>query len=110
VPIRSILAWLDATGFDRQVTLVYWARDPSWLVHDDEFRALARRGPAFAYHPVAGAGDGAGILAETVERLVADVSDLVAYVCGGGRAIDAVRAVLMAKGLERKAVKWEKFW
>jgi hypothetical protein len=34
----------------------------------------------------------------------------VAYVAGGAATIAAVREVLMAKGLERKAVKWEKFW
>ena len=45
-----------------------------------------------------------------VERLVTDVDGLVAYVAGGEATIKAVRAALMAKGMERKAVKWEKFW
>ena len=34
----------------------------------------------------------------------------VAYVAGGEGTIARVREVLMAKGLERKAVKWERFW
>lgn len=126
VPIRSILAWLDAAGFARPSTLIYWARDPGWLVHDAEFRSLARRASAFAYHPVvgdrpsvsegpaalaAGAGEpGALALASTVDRLVADVAGVVAYVAGGGAAINRVRDVLMRKGLDRKAVRWEKFW
>ena len=33
-----------------------------------------------------------------------------AYVAGGADIIASVREVLMGKGLERKAVKWEKFW
>jgi hypothetical protein len=41
---------------------------------------------------------------------VSDVTDLVAYVAGGEATIHAVRAVLVARGLERKAIKWEKFW
>ena len=111
VPIRSILADLDETGFTGPATLVYGARHPDWLVHDGEFRARARRQPGFAYHPVVAAGPGAlGEPAALVERLVSDVAGLVAYVAGGEATIRRVRDVLMAKGLERKAVKWEKFW
>jgi hypothetical protein len=35
---------------------------------------------------------------------------MIAYVAGGAATIRHVREVLMAKGLERRAVKWEKFW
>jgi propane monooxygenase reductase subunit len=111
VPIRSILADLDDTGFTGPATLVYGARDPGWLVYDGEFRARARRQSGFAYHPVVAAGQGElGEPAALVERLVSDVAGLVAYVAGGETTIKRVRDVLMAKGLERKAVKWEKFW
>jgi ferredoxin-NADP reductase len=120
VPVHSILGDVAESGFDRPLELVYWARDPSWLVYDDELRALARRHLRFAYHPVvaaraAGTGHvGTAEIAETpasaVDRLVEGVDGLVAYVAGGEATIKAVREVLMAKGLERKAVKWEKFW
>lgn len=111
VPIRSIVLDLDETGSTRPATLVYWARAAGWLVYDAEFRALARRRPEFAYHPVvANAGGERATAAALVDRLVTDVVGLVACVAGGGDTIAAVREVLMAKGLERKAVKWEKFW
>lgn len=115
VPIRAILTELYDTGLGRPVALIYWARDPSWLAYDGEFRSLARRFPAFAYYPVAGTaapgwrGERGGT-AETVDRLAADVGGLIAYVSGGGETINRVRDVLVAKGMERKAVKWEKFW
>jgi len=105
VPIRSILGWLYATGFGRPATLVYWARDPGWLAYDTEFRSLAHRYPGFAYHPVV-----AGTPAAPVDRLTPTVDGLVAYVAGSGETINDVRNVLMAKGLDRKAVKWERFW
>jgi ferredoxin-NADP reductase len=105
VPIRSILTALYTTGFGRPVTLVYGARDAGWLAYDAELRSLARRYPGFAYCPAVASG-----LAEAVERLVPDVAGLVAYVCGGEQTIHRVRDVLVAKGLDRKAVKWEKFW
>ena len=43
-------------------------------------------------------------------RLAPDVASLVAYVAGGERTIHAVRDALVARGLDRKSVKWEKFW
>lgn len=115
VPVRSILVDLYETGFGRPAVLVFWARDPHRLTYDAEFRSLVRRYPSFAYHPVVGApapgwtGE-AGDVAAAVDRLVGGVGGLVAYVCGGGDTIDRVRGVLMARGLERRAVKWERFW
>ena len=115
VPVRSIVGELYATGFGRPTALAYWARDPGWLVYDAEFLSLARRYPSFAYHPVmaSAAGpwrDAAGGLAEVVDRIVSDVAGLVAYVAGGERMIHRVRDVLVSKGMDRKAVRWEKFW
>ena len=112
VPIRAILADLDEQGTVPPATLVYWARDASWLVYDADFRALARRRPAFAYHPIVRTGErsAAEELGAAVDRLVTDVSGVVGYVAGGEAAINRVREVLMARGLERRAVKWEKFW
>ncbi len=115
VPIRSILAHLAATRFPPAATLLLWARDPAGLVYDAEFRALARREPGFAYHAVvreapAGWAGERGEVAEVADRVVAGVEGVVAYVAGGEATIQRVREVLMGKGLERKAVKWEKFW
>ena len=115
VPIRSILMELFETGFGRATRLVYWGRTPRWLVYDGEFRSLSRRYPNFSYDPVVESADASwrgprGALPEAVVRLVEDARDLVGYVAGGEQAIKRVREVLVAKGLDRKAVRWEKFW
>jgi NAD(P)H-flavin reductase len=115
VPVRSIVEHLHATGFDGAVSLVFWARDPSWLIYDDDFQRLVRRAPGFAYHPVVQQASATwrgetGAVADVVDRLVTTVDGLVAYVAGSGTTIDRVREVLMRKGLERRAVRWEKFW
>lgn len=107
VPLRAIAHELAAAGFARPAVLVYWARDPGWLVYDDDLRTLARRHAGFAYHPITPAD---GEAAAVADRLAGDVAGLVAYVAGGEATIKAVRAMLMAKGMERRAVKWEKFW
>ena len=115
VPIRSILWDLYQTGFGRPATLIYWGRDPSWLAYSAEFSLLARRYPPFEYLPVVREAVGGwqgekGEAPDLVERTVPSVEGLIAYVSGGGEMINKVRQVLMAKGMERKAVKWEKFW
>jgi phenol hydroxylase P5 protein len=115
VPIRSILRDLDETGDARPATLVYWARDPTWLAYHDEFVALARRWPGFAYHPVVEQGPdgwtgGRGGLLDAVERRAPAGGELVAYVAGGEATIKRTRDLLRARGLDRQAFKWEKFW
>jgi len=107
VPIRAIAVELAAAGFARPAALVYWGRDPGWLVYDAELRALARTHAGFTYHPITAAE---GAPAAAAERVAGDITGLVAYVAGGEATIKAVRTALMARGMERKAVKWEKFW
>jgi NAD(P)H-flavin reductase len=115
VPIRSILMDLDEAGIDRPATLITWAPDPEGHVYHRDFAALARRRAGFVYHPVVaegGAGwDGArGALLDTVERLAPADPGVVVYVAGGEATIKRVREVFVSRGLERKAIKWERFW
>ncbi|HSE03946.1 MAG TPA: FAD-binding oxidoreductase [Methylomirabilota bacterium] len=115
VPIRSILTHLYETGYGRPTALIYWARDPGWLVYDADFRSLSRRYPGFSYLPVLREPPATwrgekGEPAEAVDRLVHGIDRLIVYVCGGGETINRVRAALVAKGMDRKSVKWEKFW
>lgn len=115
VPVRSILMDLYETGYGRANALIFWARDPSWLVYDADFRSLARRFPAFTYFPVvreapAGWRGEKGELPDVVDRRVHSVDRLVVYVCGGGDTVNRVREVLARKGMDRKSIKWEKFW
>jgi NAD(P)H-flavin reductase len=101
VPIRAIIGEL-ARG--RAATLIYGAPEDR-RPYDAEFRARARGDGGFAYHPVSG-----GALTGAVERLAPGAGGLVAYVAGGEATIRRVREILMARGLERKAIKWERFW
>jgi anthranilate 1,2-dioxygenase reductase component len=115
VPIRSMLADLDETGLERAADLVFWGRDPGWLPYDTDFRARARRVRDFAYHPVVqDAGPEwsgvRGALGDVVDDVARRVEGLVAYVAGGAATINRVREILMAKGLDRKSVKWERFY
>lgn len=115
VPIRSILFDLYATGFDRPAGLIQWARNPEWLLYESDFRELSRRHQGFSYLPVLREPPATwrgekGECHEAVDRLVHSVDRTVIYVCGGEGTIKQVRQALMAKGMDRKSVKWEKFW
>lgn len=101
VPVRAILGEL-ASG--SAATLIYGAPDLR-RPYAPDFRERARSDRGFAYHPVSGHG-----LAEAVERLAPRDGGVVAYVAGGEATIKRVREILMARGLERKAIKWERFW
>ena len=115
VPIYSILTHLYETGYGRANGLIFWGREPGHLLYDAHLRSLARRYPSFSYLPaVREAGTSwrgeKGEATDAVERLVHSVDRLVVYVCGGGETIQKVREVLVRKGMDRKSVKWEKFW
>ena len=94
VPIRAIVGELPA---DRASTLIYGAPDDR-RPYDAEFRERARQHGAFAYHPVSDRD-----LTAAVARLAPDDA-------GGEATIKRVREIVMARGLERKAIKWERFW
>jgi propane monooxygenase reductase component len=100
VPIRAIIKELAE---QRRARLIYGGaaqRRP----YEAEFRERAHRDPAFSYDAVNGA------LTDAVERLVTDVTGVVAYVAGGETTIKRVRDILVRRGLDRKSVKWERFW
>jgi ferredoxin-NADP reductase len=105
VPIRAMLRDLHETGAHRPATLVYWARDPGWLVYDTELQALACEVSGFRYRPAIAVS-----LADAVADAAPTGDGLVAYVAGGAATITTTREVLMARGLDRKSVKWEKFY
>jgi len=117
VPIRSMLIDLDEAAVARPATLIQWAPSPENLAYHDDFVALARRRPGFVYHPVVAenAGDAQawggtrGSLLDAVVRS-APTDARIVYVAGGEATIKRVREMFVARGLERKAVRWERFW
>jgi ferredoxin-NADP reductase len=106
VPIRSILADLDATGTVPPGMLIQWAPTPEGLVYREAFDELARRTPGFGYHAIV--ADGGAVRA--VERYAPVDGIGTAYVAGGEATIKQIRDLLRARGLDRKAIRWERFW
>jgi len=112
VPIRSIALTLAEAGALAGATLLYASPDPARLVYDADFCRLAQAVPSFLYRSLAGTSPGGGgaALIAALEGLRTSIEDVVAYVAGGEATIKRVRALLVARGLARKSVRWERFW
>lgn len=115
VPFRSILLAQAEQGFPRPMMLYFTAPTAAHLLYDTEFRALAARFPQFHYRPILSAldpgwsGEVGSVLA-AVEREAGDVRGHDALLCGGGDLVKAARELCLSRGIERKRIRYEKFW
>jgi len=105
VPIRSMLLDLFEGEVTSEIFLLFGATKRELLVYHDEIEALAALPARFRYvHSLKEP------LWELIERTVPSTEGREAYLCGGGAMITRVREWLLARGMERKLIKREKFW
>lgn len=109
VPFRSILLDQAARGFPRPMTLYLTADTPAHLLYDAELRDLAARHPAFRYRASVSADDRGSVLA-AVARETGRLEGWEALLCGGAGLVKAARELCLAGGMERKKIRYEKFW
>lgn len=115
VPFRSILLDRAAVGLPRAMTLYVTAPTAAHLLYDAEFRELAARHPRFRYRPVLSAPDPVwrgevGPVLELVARETGRLEGHEALLCGGGALVKAARELCLARGMERRKIRYEKFW
>ncbi|MBI2964569.1 MAG: 2Fe-2S iron-sulfur cluster binding domain-containing protein [Deltaproteobacteria bacterium] len=105
-PLLSILEFAAEAGDRRAITFFYGARTAADLPLQEEIAELQRRLPHLRYRPAlseptadcrwAGA---VGLIAQVIQRELADASPFDAYVCGPPPMCDTVSLILAAKGL-----------
>jgi len=115
VPFRSILLSEAERGVPRPMTLHRTAPSAVHLLYDAEFRDLAARHARFGYRPILSAPDPAwggevGSVLAALEREVGSLEGHEALLCGGGELVRAARELCLARGMERKKIRYEKFW
>lgn len=114
-PFRSILLDQAEQGFPRAMALYVTAPRVSHLLYDAEFRDLAARFDRFRYRPILSApdsgwsGEVAPVLA-VVGRETERLEGHEALLCGGGVLVKAARELCLARGMERRKIRYEKFW
>jgi Na+-transporting NADH:ubiquinone oxidoreductase subunit F len=115
-PIRAMLADIAEKGIARTAAFFYSARTTADLVYAADMREAERRLPGFRFVPVLSRpapGDGwegeKGGLPAALMRLLPELDDHEAYLCGGPGLIDASINALKARGVKDEHVFFDKF-
>jgi predicted ferric reductase len=98
-PIRALLETLPARRGD--IALVYRVADSDEVVFRDELERLARERGADLHFVVGAACD--------LPRLIPDVAERDAFVCGSPGMVEATRASLIAAGVPARHIFTERF-
>jgi len=116
-PFRSMLHWIfgkDARHQGKQFWLLFGSRFERDIYYHQEFVRLATEHSNFHYLPTLSRGDTEwtgrrGYVQEHVRATLAGRTDILAYVCGLDKMIQANRDLLESLGWERKAIRYEKY-
>lgn len=113
-PMRAMILDELARPSDARLTLILGARYPHGLLYGDEMEELTRLHPRFRYLPTltrppeSWAGRTGRVQAHLYQELEG-VEGPQVYLCGMKEMVDDIRAVLKAKGFDRKQIVSEKF-
>ena len=114
-PFVSMIKEVLQGGLDRNITLIYGARDAQNAMFDDELKALAKSHANFHYTLVlsnenAAGGDRIGFLDEAcIKEVVGDLADKTFYVCGPLVMTDFCIKALQNLQVKDKNVRREMF-
>jgi Na+-transporting NADH:ubiquinone oxidoreductase subunit F len=115
-PIRAMLLDMAEKRHARPAALFYSAHTPADLVYAEELRALERDLPGFSFIPVLSRpapgdrweGEKGGLPAALL-RLLPELDDHEAYLCGGPGLVDSSINALRAKGIRDEQIFFDKF-
>jgi NAD(P)H-flavin reductase len=113
-PFRGMLREAFARGWTQPITLIFGARHEAGLVFAEEFRAMAARHAHFRFLPTLTRPEPGwtGATGRVQPLLLAEVGerrDLDVYLCGMKAMVDESRALLKARGFDRKQIIVEKY-
>jgi ferredoxin-NADP reductase len=118
-PYRAMLPQIQqllAAG-DREVVLLYGARNEGELLYGEEFAAFAKDHPGFTFHgclsrqprAVPRPDDRAGHVQAVLTELQPTAERDIAYLCGNPNMVDAAFAALKEFGLPVHQIRREKY-
>jgi ferredoxin-NADP reductase len=118
-PFRSILVeTIGGGGLPYQVVLFHANRRPEDAAFADDFRTLARKDPQLAFVPTMTAmpgsedawdGERGHIDAAMLRRHLDGLVDPIYYIAGPPGMVQALRAMLIASGVDEDDVRIEEF-
>lgn len=115
-PIRAILSVLKDRGMPRKVTYFFGAKTTKDIYLTEEFMQLQHEYPNFRYVPALSepkpeenwTGE-VGLITDVVDRIVGDLSEAEAYLCGSPGMIGACTKVLKKHDIKDSNVFYDKF-
>jgi len=118
-PYRAMLPQITellAKG-EREVVLLYGARNETELLYGEEFEAFAKENPGFTFHgclsrqprDVPRANDRSGHVQTVLAELEPRADRDIAYLCGNPNMVDAAFAALKEFGLPVPQIRREKY-
>ncbi|HZX69400.1 MAG TPA: FAD-binding oxidoreductase [Rhodanobacter sp.] len=118
-PYRAMLPQIEkllAAG-DRQVLLLYGARNEQELLYGEQFEAFAQTHPGFIFHGCLSrqaraeprSTDRSGHVQNVLAELGPSAERDIAYLCGNPNMVDAAYAALQEFGLPVRQIRREKY-
>ncbi|MEO6799974.1 MAG: FAD-binding oxidoreductase [Rhodanobacter sp.] len=118
-PYRAMLPQIEkllAAG-DREVVLLYGARNEQELLYGEQFEAFAQTHPGFIFHgclsrqarAVPRSTDRSGHVQNVLAELGPNAERDIAYLCGNPNMVDAAYAALQEFGLPVRQIRREKY-
>ncbi|WP_445145575.1 FAD-binding oxidoreductase [Dyella sp. Tek66A03] len=118
-PYRAMLPQIQALlqKGDREVVLLYGARNETELLYGEEFEAFAQANPGFTFHgclsrqprAVPRPGDRQGHVQNVLAELAPSAERDIAYLCGNPNMVDAAFTALKDVGLAVAQIRREKY-
>ncbi|MEX2264127.1 MAG: FAD-dependent oxidoreductase [Bryobacteraceae bacterium] len=113
-PFRGMLASRLAIDDEHRFTLLFGVRHEYGLLYRDEFEELAAKHANFRFWPTLtrpepGWTGRTGRVQQHLDEALGGRADIDVYICGLKAMVDDVRAILKAKGFERRHIVYEKY-
>jgi len=118
-PLRSMIGYLldnmENSGVDAPVTLIHGARNPEWLLYEDEFLALEKQHANFRYWPTLSRpgedwpGRKGYVQAHLEAALNGRAPGTDFYLCGCVAMVSEAHDILRQAGLDSSSVWYEQY-
>lgn len=113
-PFRGFLRDARVLSTPARTTLLFGARHESGVLYRDEFESLAQSRPSFAFLPTITRPEStwtgrAGRVQQHLDEALDGRTGVTVYICGLKAMVDDVRAILLAKGFDKKSIVYEKY-
>ena len=115
-PIRSIIHYLHETNRDRSIVSFYGGRTPKDIYFTEHYQELSADFKDFRHIPAISEDDDTGswtgergLITTVIDRIMDDVSEYEAYMCGPPIMLQKSTELLISKGMKPENIRFDEF-